>query len=106
MINLLLLTPIMLLFFVFLKIGLIFFGGGYAVIAIMQRELVSNYHFLTNREFIDGVAISQFTPGPVAVLSTFVGYKVYGIIGALIATFAMFLPGATLMIFISKTTQN
>lgn len=97
---------ILFIFWVFLKIGFLFFGGGYAVIPVMHRELVSNLHLLTEKEFIDGIAISQLTPGPVAVLATFAGYCVKGIIGALIATFAMFLPGSVLMLFLSKSYEK
>lgn len=94
------------LFLIFLKIGFLFFGGGYAVIPIMQKDLVSNLHLLTQKEFIDGIAISQLTPGPVAILSTFAGYCISGISGALIATFAMFLPGSLLMLFLSKSYER
>lgn len=87
----------------FLKIGIVFFGGGFVVIPVMHRELVTNMHLLTNRQFLDGTAISQLTPGPVAVLATFAGYKVSGIPGALVSTIAIFLPGSLLMIFLSKS---
>jgi len=70
---------------------------------VMHRELVTNMHLLTDRQFVDGTAISQLTPGPVAVLATFAGYKVSGILGALVATIAIFLPGSLLMIFLSKS---
>ena len=100
--NWLLFPSIFFVFWIFFKIGLIFFGGGYVVIPIMQRELVTNLHLLTQQEFIDGTAISQLTPGPVAILATFAGYRIAGVVGALVATFAMFLPGTVLMLFISK----
>lgn len=90
------------LFLLFFKMGLVFFGGGYVAIPLMHRELVSNLHLLTEQQFIDGVAISQITPGPVAILATFAGYCISGLLGALTATFAMFLPGASLMFFLSK----
>lgn len=97
---------LLLLFWIFFKIGLVFFGGGYVVIPIMQRELVTNLHLLTQQEFIDGTAISQLTPGPVAILATFAGYRIAGVLGALTATFAMFLPGMSLMLFISKSYEK
>lgn len=93
-------------FWLFFKIGLVFFGGGYVVIPVMHRELVTNLHLLTEKEFIDGVAISQLTPGPVAILATFAGYKIAGVIGALVSTFAMFLPGSALMFFISNSYEK
>ncbi len=96
-------TPLLLpATWVFLKIGLVFFGGGYVVIPVMHRELVTNLHWLTQQEFIDGTAISQLTPGPIAILATFAGYKISGILGALSATIALFLPGSIAMVFISR----
>lgn len=97
---------IFLVFWIFFKIGLVFFGGGYVVIPVMHRELVMNLHLLTEQEFIDGTAISQLTPGPVAILATFTGYRIAGVLGALVATFAMFLPGTVLMLFISKSYEK
>lgn len=94
------------LFLIFLKIGVMFFGGGYVVISIIHRELVTNLHLLTEQEFIDGTAISQLTPGPVAILATFAGYCISGISGALVSTFAMFLPGISLMMFLSKKYEE
>lgn len=95
-----------LLFWLFFKIGLVFFGGGYVAIPLLHRELVTNLHLLTERQFIDGTAISQLTPGPVAIIATFAGYCISGVKGALIATFAMFLPGASLMFFLSKSYEK
>jgi len=90
---------------VFFKIGLVFFGGGFVVIPVMHRELVTNLHWLTDRQFVDGTAISQLTPGPIAVLATFAGYQVAGIPGALVGTAAIFLPGSVLMIFLSRSYE-
>jgi chromate transporter len=90
---------------VFFKIGLVFFGGGFVVIPVMHRELVVNLHWLTERQFVDGTAISQLTPGPVAVLATFAGYHVAGVPGALVGTVAMFLPGSVLMVFLSRSYE-
>lgn len=89
----------------FLKIGVVFFGGGFVVIPVMQRELVQNLHWLTQRQFVDGTAISQLTPGPIAVLATFAGYQVAGVPGALVGTAAIFLPGSLLMIFLSRSYE-
>jgi chromate transporter len=90
---------------VFFKIGLVFFGGGFVVIPVMHHELVTNLHWLTNRQFIDGTAISQLTPGPVAVLATFAGYQVAGVAGALVGTAAIFLPGSVLMVLLSRSYE-
>lgn len=101
--NFLLIPSIFFVFLIFLKIGFLFFGGGYAVIPVMHRELVTNLHLLTEKEFLDGIAISQLTPGPVAIIATFTGYCISGVKGAISATVAMFLPGTLLMIFLSKS---
>ncbi len=89
----------------FLKIGIVFFGGGFVVIPVMHRELVTNLHWLTDRQFVDGTAISQLTPGPIAVLATFAGYVVAGVPGALVGTAAVFLPGSMLMILLSRSYE-
>lgn len=90
------------IFWIFFKIGLVFFGGGYVVLPVIHTELVTNLHLLTEQEFIDGTAISQLTPGPVAIIATFAGFIIANVWGALVGTFAMFLPGSALMFFISK----
>ena len=71
---------------VFLKIGVIFFGGGYVLIPLLHRIMVDQLHWLSLKEFLDGVALSQLTPGPLAMLATFTGYKAAGFAGALAAT--------------------
>lgn len=80
----------------FFKIGLFSFGGGYAMIPFIQREVIDNNGWLSNSEFVDVIGISQMTPGPVSVNSaTFVGYKTSGIVGSIFAT-----VGITLVSFI------
>jgi chromate transporter len=83
---------------VFLKVGTVIFGGGFAAIPFLQHEVVDLHHWLSMREFIDGVALGQVTPGPVAITAAFIGYKVLGISGALIAALGTFLP-STLMLW-------
>jgi chromate transporter len=85
----------------FLKIGCVFFGGGFVLVPLLHHHLVTELHYLTEREFLDGVAISNLTPGPIAVLATFAGYHVASIAGALVVTAALFAPGAALMLVIS-----
>jgi chromate transporter len=87
---------------VFSGISLSLFGGGYVMIPIMQSLFVNDLHWLTRQEFIDAIAFSQATPGPILVSATFIGYKLAGIIGTVIATIAMFAPSAILMIMVSK----
>lgn len=89
----------------FFKIGLVFFGGGFVLVPILHQQLVEHLGWLTQREFIDGVAISNLTPGPIAVLATFAGFKVYGFLGAIISTIFLFLPSIILMLIISKSYQ-
>lgn len=85
----------------FLKVGFIFFGGGFVLIPVLHHHLVDGLHWLSVREFLDGVAISQLTPGPIAVLATFAGYRVAGALGAVCATIALFLPSVLLMLLIA-----
>ncbi len=81
------------LFVSFFKIGAFTFGGGYAMIPLIQRETVENHHWITDDDILDMLAIAESTPGVVAVNSaTFVGYRVAGFWGALIATFGVALP--------------
>ena len=95
--------PVVKIAWMFFKIGLVFFGGGYVLIPLIHRELVVNQHLLTQQEFLDGAAISQLTPGPLAVMATFAGYKIGGIMGALVGTVAVFTPGTLLMLFLSAS---
>ncbi len=85
---------------VFLKIGATIFGGGYAAIPFIQSEVCVVRNWLTAREFIDAVALGQMTPGPVAITATFVGFKVMGILGAVIATLAIFLPSFLMLVIL------
>ena len=99
------------LFVSYLKIGFFGFGGGYAMLSLIQNEVVVQHQWLTTAQFADIVAISQITPGPIAINSaTYVGYSVGcrpGISGAAswdpcIATFAVCLPSLTLMILVAR----
>ena len=92
------------LFYTFFKIGLFGFGGGYAMLSMIQGEVVTRYEWLTPQEFTDIVAISQMTPGPIGINSaTYVGFTATGSVwGSVIATFAVVLPSFILMLAISK----
>lgn len=92
------------LFYAYLKIGFFGFGGGYAMLSLIQTEIVEHYGWLTSAEFADIVAISQITPGPIAINSaTYVGYTVTGNVwGAIIATLATCLPPMTVMLLLTK----
>jgi chromate transporter len=91
---------------IFLKIGLIFFGGGYVLIPLLHRIMVDQYRWLSLREFLDGLALSQLTPGPLAMLATFTGYRAGGFWGGLIATLFIFLPCTVLMLAISSRYEK
>ena len=91
------------LFISYLKIGFFGFGGGYAMLSLIQNEIVVQNGWLTNAEFADIVAISQMTPGPIAINSaTYVGYSIAGFWGAVVATISVCMPALTLMILITK----
>lgn len=90
------------LFLSFFKIGLFSFGGGYAMIPLIEKEIEGN-SWLSPSEFVDIIAIAEMTPGPIAVNSaTFVGYKVTGFFGGIVATMGVAMPSLILAIFISK----
>ena len=101
-----------LLFISFFKIGIFGFGGGYAMLSLIQHEVVEAHQWLSINEFTDIVAISQMTPGPIGINSaTYVGYSATGNIwGAIVATFAICLPSFIIMLLIAhyylKFRQN
>lgn len=92
------------LFYTFFKIGLFGFGGGYAMLSMIQGEVVTRYNWVSAKEFTDIVAISQTTPGPIGInTATYVGFTSTGSVwGSVIATFAVVLPSFILMLTISK----
>ena len=100
------------LFWTFFLIGLFGFGGGYAMLSMIQGEVVEHYHWMSMGQFTDIVAISQSTPGPIGInCATYVGYTAlvnagyepyWGILGSFLATFAVVLPSFILMLLISR----
>jgi len=86
----------------FFKIGLFAFGGGFTSIPLIQHIVVDQLHWLSFAQFRDGIALGQITPGPVFITATFIGYKLLGIVGALVATLAVFLPSLILIVNLSK----
>lgn len=91
------------LFFSFLQVGMFSFGGGYAAMPLIQGQVVTAHKWLSMSEFTDLITISQMTPGPIAVNSaTFVGIKIAGIPGALVATFGCILPSCIIVTVIAK----
>lgn len=92
------LTGSLYLFYLFAKISLFTFGGGYAMIPLYQNELVETGKMLTPDEFADLVALAQMTPGPVGMnTATYIGYQQFGITGAIFATFGTLAPSLVLM---------
>ena len=90
------------LIWTFFKIGLFTFGGGYAMISVISHEVVDKKKYITQEEFSDVVAIAESTPGPIAVnSSTYIGYKVGGIIGAILSSLAVCLPSFIIIFVIS-----
>jgi chromate transporter len=94
----------------FLKTGLLSFGGAYASLVFVQRGAVAQYHWLSDGQLLDGVALSVATPGPFMLFTTFVGYLASGIPGAVLATFFVFLPSFIFVIagahYVEKLREN
>ncbi len=81
------------IFWSFFRIGLFSFGGGYAMVTMIRHETVVLHHWISATEFVDLIAISEMTPGPIGINSaTFIGYQVAGVLGSLVATVAVVLP--------------
>ncbi len=105
-------TLLLQLFWTFFLIGLFGFGGGYAMLSMIQGEVVGHYHWMTMGQFTDIVAVSQSTPGPIGINSaTYVGYTslvnagyepYWGVLGSFVATFAVVLPSFVVMLIVSK----
>jgi chromate transporter len=82
----------------FFKVGALTFGGGLTMIAFIQDQVVNQFHWLTPQEFIDGLALGQFTPGPILMVAAYVGYQAAGMVGAVVAAAAIFLPSFILVL--------
>ncbi|MBR0466297.1 MAG: chromate transporter [Clostridia bacterium] len=90
------------LFLSFFKIGAFTFGGGYAMIALLENEFVEKKKWIEKNDFLDMIAIAESTPGPVAINSaTYIGYKVGGVLGSILSTLAVVLPSLTIIYIIS-----
>lgn len=87
---------------IYFRIGLIFVGGGYVLIPLLNHIMVEQYRWLTLRQFLDGLALSQLTPGPLAMLATFTGFRAGGFPGGLVATVFIFIPCVVLMLIIGR----
>lgn len=91
------------LFLAFARIGLFAFGGGYATLPLIEKEIINRLHWLTYGELVKVVTISELTPGPIAVnAATFVGYKLNGVVGAIVATIGVCLPSVVIIFIIVR----
>ncbi|MFL2991360.1 MAG: chromate efflux transporter [Cytophagales bacterium] len=95
-------TPSFNLSKVFANISLTLFGGGYVFIPYLDKIIVDQLGWLTEREFIDSIAMGQITPGPILITATFIGYKINGLVGAFLSTLSIFLPSSVVIIFFSR----
>jgi len=82
------------------KIGALAFGGGFTAIPLIQYEMVDRFHWLSTKEFLDGIALGQVTPGPILITATFVGYKVSSLLGAFMATLGIFFPSFFILVLL------
>ena len=95
------------LFWTFCKIGALTFGGGYAMLPLIQREIVENKKWSTEKEILDYYAVGQCTQGVIAVnTATFIGYKLRGIIGGIVATLGVIFPSIVIILIIATFLQN
>jgi len=77
-------------------------GGGFVMLPMLQKEFVEKYHWLTNKEFMDAIAIGQVTPGPLTVMNAFIGFKIFGLIGAILAMVSSYLPCIIIVTLVAK----
>ena len=91
---------------VFSSMSLLLFGGGFVFIPMIQEVVVDSHGWLSHKEFIDGIALGQVTPGPIILSATFIGYKVAGVIGAISATIGIFVPPAIVMLICTDYLQK
>ena len=87
-------------------VGLLTFGGGFAAVPLFQHEAVSVHHWLSTRQFLDGIALGQVTPGPVMITATFVGYRLLGVWGAIIGTLAVFTPSCLAVFLLASRHET
>lgn len=91
------------MFFTFLKIGAFSFGGGFGMVPMIRQEIINKKAWLTEEELIDGMSLAQSAPGPIAVNSCiYIGYKLQGVKGALVAVIGSILPSFSIMVLVAK----
>lgn len=94
------------IFWTCFKAGAFVFGTGLAIVPILEADVVGQFHWLTQREFLDGLTMGQITPGPVVITATFIGYKTAGLLGAGVATLGIFLPSFVNVLWIFPKISN
>ena len=90
------------LFGVLFVVNLFTIGGGYVMLPLLHDFFVTQFHWLTNQEFLDAVAMGQVTPGPLTIMNAFIGYKVLGFPGAVVATIGSYLPSILVVTYVTK----
>ena len=91
---------------VFFKIGLFSWGGGIVIVPLVEQEVVWHYGWLTQREFLDAVTLGQVTPGPVVISAVFIGHRVAGLLGAVVAIASVILPSFILVCLAVEAVQK
>lgn len=92
-------------FFILFYINFFTIGGGYVMIPLLEKELVEKLHWLSHQEFIEAIAVGQVTPGPLTIMNAFIGYKLFGIAGAIGATISSYLPSLIVITLITYYYQ-
>ncbi len=87
---------------VLIAVNALTIGGGFVMLPMLQKEFVEKYHWLTNQEFLDAIAIGQVTPGPLTVMNAFIGYKISGLFGAILAMVSSYLPCILIVMLVAK----
>jgi len=93
-------------FIVLIYINLFTIGGGYAMIPLLHSEIVVNHHWLTEKEFLESIAVGQLTPGPLTIMNIFIGFKVFSYPGALGALFCTYVPPFIVTGLVAKYYKN
>lgn len=97
----------LILFLTFMKIGLFTFGGGYAMVALLEDEVINKKGWIKEEELVDMVAIAESTPGPIAInIATYTGYKVLGVLGAIVSTLGVTIPSLAIIFVIASVFSS